>query len=194
MTTFNSIQDVFADQLGDLRSAENQLLDALPKMAQAAFDSELSDAFRTHHDQTVEHANRIQQIISSLHFDVPNEECEAMKGLIAEGEKVIEADGDEKVRDVALIAAAQRVEHYEIAAYGTARALADQFGLDDAKASPRRDARRGSTRRQATHQDRHRRTDRHRRQQGRRTLSRKNSGRLSSHPADKERQHRRDRR
>ena len=133
MATLNSIQDVFAEQLGDLRSAENQLIDALPKMAEAAFDSELSDAFRTHLDQTVEHANRIQQIINSLRFEIPNEECEAMKGLIAEGEKVIEADGDEKIRDVALIAAAQRVEHYEIAAYGTTRTLADQLGLSDAK-------------------------------------------------------------
>ncbi len=133
MATLNSIQDVFADQLGDLRNAETQLLDALPKMAEAAFDTELKHAFKTHLDETLEHSNRIQAIINSVDFDVPNEECEAMKGLIAEGEKVINADGDDKVRDVALIAAAQRVEHYEIAAYGTARTLADQLGLSDAK-------------------------------------------------------------
>jgi ferritin-like metal-binding protein YciE len=133
VTTLNSIQDVFADQLGDLRSAEKQLLDALPKMAEAAFDTELKHAFKTHLDETLEHSDRIQEIIDSVDFAVPGEECEAMKGLIAEGEKVIEADGDDKVRDVALIAAAQRVEHYEIAAYGTARTLADQLGLSDAK-------------------------------------------------------------
>jgi ferritin-like metal-binding protein YciE len=130
----NSITDVMGDQLGDLRSAEMQLIDALPKMAEAATDSELKSAFNTHLKQTREHFARLQEIIGSVDFAVPVEECEAMKGLIAEGEKVIKADGDDKVRDVALIAAAQRVEHYEIAAYGTARTLADELGLDDAKA------------------------------------------------------------
>jgi ferritin-like metal-binding protein YciE len=133
MTTLNSIQDVFADQLGDLRSAEMQLMEALPKMTEAAFDTELKHAFATHLNETKAHYRRLQEIISSVDFAVPTEECEAMKGLIAEGEKVIKADGDDKVRDVALIAAAQRVEHYEIAAYGTARTLADELGLDDAK-------------------------------------------------------------
>ena len=131
--TLDTISDVFADQLGDLRSAEAQLLDALPKMVQAATSTSLKDAFKTHLDQTLEHSNRIQEIINSLDFSVPQEQCEAMKGLIAEGERVIKEDGDGRVKDVALIAAAQRVEHYEIAAYGTARTLADQLGLGDAK-------------------------------------------------------------
>ena len=128
----NSITDVLGDQLGDLRSAEQQLLDALPKMADAAHDSELKTAFSNHYDQTKGHLGRLQEIIASADFSVPLEECEAMKGLIAEGEKIIDADGDADVRDVALIAAAQRVEHYEIAAYGTARTLAKELGLSDA--------------------------------------------------------------
>ncbi len=131
--TLDTISDVFADQLADLRSAEAQLLDALPKMVQAATSAALKDAFRKHLDQTLEHSNRIQEIINAVDFSVPQEQCEAMKGLIAEGEKVINEDGDGRVKDVALIAAAQRVEHYEIAAYGTARTLADQLGLGDAK-------------------------------------------------------------
>jgi ferritin-like metal-binding protein YciE len=128
----NSITDVMGDQLGDLRSAEQQLMEALPKMADAATDSELKTAFRDHYEQTKGHFRRLQEIIGSVDFGVPLEECEAMKGLIAEGEKVIKAEGDPDVRDVALIAAAQRVEHYEIAAYGTARTLAKELGLSDA--------------------------------------------------------------
>jgi ferritin-like metal-binding protein YciE len=130
----DSITDVMGDQLGDLRSAEQQLIEALPKMAEAASDSELKAAFRDHFEQTKGHFSRLQEIIGSVDFGVPTEQCEAMEGLIAEGEKVIEAEGDPDVRDVALIAAAQRVEHYEIAAYGTARTLAKELGLSDAQA------------------------------------------------------------
>jgi ferritin-like metal-binding protein YciE len=122
------------DQLGDLRSAEMQLMDALPKMEAAASDAELKTAFRNHYEETKGHFSRLQEIIGSVDFAVPTEQCEAMKGLIAEGEKVIKADGDPDVRDVALIAAAQRVEHYEIAAYGTARTLAKELGLSEAQA------------------------------------------------------------
>jgi ferritin-like metal-binding protein YciE len=122
------------DQLGDLRSAEMQLMDALPKMEAAASDAALKTAFKNHYEETKGHFSRLQEIIGSADFPVPMEECEAMKGLIAEGEKVIEAEGAPDVRDVALIAAAQRVEHYEIAAYGTARTLAQELGLTDAQA------------------------------------------------------------
>jgi len=128
----DSITDVMGDQLGDLRSAEQQLNEALPKMTEAATDAELKAAFSNHYEQTKGHLGRLQEIIASVDFAVPTEECEAMKGLIAEGEKVISAEGDPDVRDVALIAAAQRVEHYEIAAYGTARTLAKELGLSDA--------------------------------------------------------------
>jgi ferritin-like metal-binding protein YciE len=129
----NSITDVMGDQLGDLRSAEMQLMDALPKLANAATDSELKAAFENHLEETKGHFRRLQEIIAGVGFPVPTEECEAMKGLIAEGEKVIEAEGEPDVRDVALIAAAQRVEHYEIAAYGTAKTLAGELGLSEAR-------------------------------------------------------------
>jgi ferritin-like metal-binding protein YciE len=129
----NSITDVMGDQLGDLRSAEMQLIDALPKMAEAATESDLKSAFNNHLKQTREHFARLQEIIGSVDFAVPVEECEAMKGLIAEGEKVINAEGAPEVKDVALIAAAQRVEHYEISAYGTARTLAKELGLSQAE-------------------------------------------------------------
>jgi ferritin-like metal-binding protein YciE len=125
----DSIQDVFADQLGDLRSAETQLLDALPKMADAATDAGLKEAFRHHLEQTRVHVRRLDDIIGSVPVSVPDEPCEAMKGLIAEGEEIVNAGGRGSVKDVALIAAAQRVEHYEIAAYGTARALAKELDL-----------------------------------------------------------------
>jgi ferritin-like metal-binding protein YciE len=130
----DSITDVMGDQLGDLRSAEMQLMEALPKMEEAASDAALKAAFKNHYEETKGHFSRLQEIIGSADFPVPMEECEAMKGLVAEGEKIIEADGDPDVRDVALIAAAQRVEHYEIAAYGTARTLAKEIGLADAQA------------------------------------------------------------
>jgi ferritin-like metal-binding protein YciE len=128
----DSIQDVFADQLGDLRSAETQLLDALPKMEGAATDADLKEAFRHHLEQTRVHVRRLDEIIGSVPISVPNEQCEAMRGLIAEGDAIVKADGPGAVKDVALIAAAQRVEHYEIAAYGTARALAKELDLSDA--------------------------------------------------------------
>ncbi len=127
-----SLEDVFAEQIADLRSAENQLIEALPKMAEAASDGSLRDAFSQHLEETRGHAERIEQVIQQFGGSVPDEECKAMQGLIEEGSDVIEADGDPVARDTALIAAAQRVEHYEIAAYGTARTLAQQLELRDA--------------------------------------------------------------
>jgi ferritin-like metal-binding protein YciE len=128
----DSLQDVFADQLGDLRSAETQLIAALPKMRDAAYDAELKEAFADHLEETRGHLARLEDIVSVGELDVPDEECEGMKGLIREGEEIVQAGGPSLVKDVALIAAAQRVEHYEIAAYGTALALARQ--LDEADA------------------------------------------------------------
>ena len=126
-----SIQDVYAGHLADLRSAETQLVDALSEMADASSDKKLTQAFTNHLEETREHAQRIEQVISQFGGQVPDEECKAMKGLIEEGDDVISADGDPVARDTALIAAAQRVEHYEIAAYGTARTLAQQLELRD---------------------------------------------------------------
>ena len=128
----NSLNDVFAEQIADLRSAENQLIEALPKMADAASDSGLREAFTDHLEETREHAQRIEQVIGQFSGQVPDEECKAMKGLIEEGSDIIESGGDLVARDTALIAAAQRVEHYEIAAYGTARTLAQQLEMGDA--------------------------------------------------------------
>jgi ferritin-like metal-binding protein YciE len=128
----NSLEDVLADQLGDLRSAEEQLVEALPKVAAAAHSEELREAFQHHLEETRGHLQRLEEI-AAPGMTVPMETCEGMKGLLQEGEQIVSAEGDPLAKDAALIAAAQRVEHYEIAAYGTARTLADELGLEDAK-------------------------------------------------------------
>jgi len=130
---FNSLKDVLQEQLEDLHSAETQLVDALPKMAEAANHEPLREAFQHHLEETREHVKRVEDALGELAVGQPSEVCKGMQGLIAEGEEMIEMGGDPTAMDAALIAAAQRVEHYEIAAYGTARTLADQLGLDDAK-------------------------------------------------------------
>jgi ferritin-like metal-binding protein YciE len=128
-----SIEDVYAAQLGDLRSAEMQLIEALPAMADAASDRKLQQAFTQHLERTERHLERLEEIIASSPSPVPDDSCEAMRVLISEGNRIIQAEGPGEVKDVALIAAAQRVEHYEISAYGTARALADQLDQRDAR-------------------------------------------------------------
>jgi ferritin-like metal-binding protein YciE len=126
---FHSLKDVLQEQLEDLHSAEEQLVQALPKMAQAANDVELQGAFQQHLEETRGHLKRVEEALGELGVSRPSEECKAMKGLIAEGEELMRKDGDPIAKDAALIGAAQRVEHYEIAAYGTARQLADDCGL-----------------------------------------------------------------
>ena len=128
-----SLNDVLIHELKDLHSAETQLLDALPKMAQAASNDELRQAFEHHLDETRDHVSRLQDIFGQIGTSPSGEMCKGMQGLIKEGEETISAGGDSAAKDAALIAAAQRVEHYEIAAYGTARTLADELGIDDAK-------------------------------------------------------------
>jgi ferritin-like metal-binding protein YciE len=130
---FDSLQAVFDEQVNDLRSAEEQLVQALPKMARAAGSDELRKAFEEHLAQTRGHLERIDDIIATSGIALTGEVCAGMRGLIEEGSKVIEAGGDPAAKDAALIAAAQRVEHYEIAAYGTAATLADQLGNDHAQ-------------------------------------------------------------
>ena len=127
---FNSLNDVLQEQLEDLHSAETQLVGALPKMAQAASHEPLRDAFQHHLDETREHVSRVEEALGELGIAHPTEVCKGMQGLIAEGEEMIQMGGDPMASDAALIAAAQRVEHYEIAAYGTARQLADDCGFD----------------------------------------------------------------
>ena len=130
---FDSLQAVFDEQVNDLRSAEEQLVKALPKLANAASSDELRKAFEEHLAQTRGHLERINDIISTSGIAATGEVCQGMRGLIAEGSKVINASGDPMAKDAALIAAAQRVEHYEIAAYGTAATLADQIGNEHAQ-------------------------------------------------------------
>jgi ferritin-like metal-binding protein YciE len=127
---FNSLKDVLQEQLEDLRSAEEQLVVALPKMAHAAHHDELRQAFEHHHGETRGHLKRVDEALAELGISEPGEECQAMKGLIAEGEELMQKGGNPIAQDVALIGAAQRVEHYEIAAYGTARQLADDCGFE----------------------------------------------------------------
>jgi ferritin-like metal-binding protein YciE len=129
----DSLEDVLVHQLNDLYSAEDQLVEALPKMAEAASNAELKKAFQHHLEETRDHRDRIQEIFGQLGTRRNGEECKAMRGLIEEGEEVVEANGDPAAKDAALIAAAQRVEHYEIAAYGTARTLAGELDHGDAK-------------------------------------------------------------
>ena len=132
--TLKSFDDLYVMQLRDLHSAETQLLAALPKMAEAATHAELRQAFETHLTQTQRHVQRLEQIFQGLGKDPGGHTCAAMKGLVAEGQEVINANADDAVRDAGLIAAAQRVEHYEIAGYGTARTFAQQLGrADDAR-------------------------------------------------------------
>jgi ferritin-like metal-binding protein YciE len=128
----HSISDVFIQELRDIYSAENQLVDALPKMASAASFSELKEGFESHLKQTREQLTRLERIFEELGLDPGGESCEAMEGLISEGKDYISAEGDAAARDVGLISIAQKVEHYEISAYGTLRALAKYLGNSSA--------------------------------------------------------------
>ncbi|HTW94804.1 MAG TPA: ferritin-like domain-containing protein [Tepidisphaeraceae bacterium] len=131
MTEFNNLNDLFVQQLEDLYDAEKRLTDALPKMAQAATSPQLRQAFESHLAETRGHVNRLETVFSRLGKTPERETCAAMKGLIKEGEDMINAKGDPAVRDAGLIAAGQRVEHYEMAGYGTVRTFAQQLGLSD---------------------------------------------------------------
>jgi ferritin-like metal-binding protein YciE len=129
----DSLEDVLMHELNDLYSAEDQLVEALPQMAEASSNTELRNAFQQHLEETRDHRDRIQHIFGELGKRRTGVECEGMKGLIGEGEKIIKSNGDAAAKDAALIGAAQRVEHYEIAAYGTARTLAGELGMTDAE-------------------------------------------------------------
>ena len=130
---FNSLNDVLVEQLNDLYSAEQQLVVALPKVAAAANSSELREALQDHLEQTRGHVRRLEEIFTELGVRPASQPCEGMAGLIKEGEKIVAATGAPEALDAALIAGAQRVEHYEIAAYGTARTLAAELDLDSAE-------------------------------------------------------------
>jgi ferritin-like metal-binding protein YciE len=123
-----SLQDLFVDELKDLYSAEKQLVQALPKMVKAANSPALQEAFQSHLEETKNHVQRIEEIAAELDASAKGKKCVGMEGLIEEGKEIMQEDFEEGVIDVALIGAAQRVEHYEIAGYGTARALAETLG------------------------------------------------------------------
>ena len=128
----NSLKDLLVEQLRDLYDAEQRLVEALPKMADAATSPFLRQAFLDHLEETKNQVTRLEQAFSSIDKLAERQTCQAMKGLIAEGSEVIDAKGNELVKDAALIAAAQRVEHYEMAGYGAARTFAEQLGLTKA--------------------------------------------------------------
>ena len=127
----NTLQDLYIEELRDLYSAETQLLKALPKMAEAASAEELRAAFEEHLDQTKEHVERLNQVFQSLGTSGKGKKCKGMEGLIEEAEELIEEDADPDVLDAGLIAAAQRVEHYEIAVYGCVCTYAKLLGRDE---------------------------------------------------------------
>ena len=124
-----TLEELLTDELKDIYSAETQMIKALPKMIEAAEAGDLRLAFEDHLAETRRHAERIEQICEQLDVDPTGKKCLAMDGLINEGKEVLRSGMEPELMDVALIATAQRVEHYEIAAYGTARAHARQLGL-----------------------------------------------------------------
>jgi len=127
----NSLQDLYVEQLRDLYDAESQLIKALPKMAEAANSDDLRQGFEDHLDQTRGHVQRLETIFAKLSEKPRGEKC---KGMVKEGTEVLDEDMDENVKDAAIIATAQRVEHYEIAGYGTVRTFANLLGDREAAA------------------------------------------------------------
>ena len=130
--TIDNLRDLYIEQLEDLYSAEQQLIKALPKMAKAANSDELKSAFEDHLEQTKGHAQRIETIFEQMGEKLTAKKCKAMEGLVKEGSEVIEEDMVDGLKDAALIAAAQRVEHYEMAGYGCVKAYATRLGDDEA--------------------------------------------------------------
>ena len=128
-----TVHDLFVEELRDVYHAEKQLARALPKMAKAASSDKLRQAIELHKEQTDGQIERLEQVFESLDERKRGKRCEAMEGLIEEAQEIMEEVKSPEVRDVALIAAAQKVEHYEIASYGTLRALAEAMGHDDAE-------------------------------------------------------------
>ncbi len=131
-TEFKSFEDLFEQQIMDLYDAEHRITEALPKMADAASSSQLKQAFLSHLAETQQHVSRLEQIFGMVGQEPKREACAAMKGLLAEGDQMIKATAAPHIKDAALIAAAQRVEHYEMSGYGTARTFAQNLGHSEA--------------------------------------------------------------
>lgn len=128
----NNLKELYLDELRDLFDSEQQLIKALPKMAKAATSDDLRDGFEEHLEQTKEHARRLEQIFESMGEAPKGKKCKGMAGLISEGSQMLGEDFDGEVKDAGIISAAQRVEHYEIAAYGTVRDFANLMGDSEA--------------------------------------------------------------
>lgn len=127
----DTLQKLYVEELRDLYDAENQLLKALPKMAKAASSAELKQVFEDHLDETKEHVERLEDIFKGLDESPKGKTCKAMKGLVEEASEIIEVEGEESILDAGIIAAAQKVEHYEIASYGTVCAWAKLLGEEE---------------------------------------------------------------
>ena len=127
------LHKLFLDELADIYNAEQQLTKALPKMAKAAQSDELRDALEQHLEETEEHISRLEQVAESLNETLKKKTCKAMKGLIEEGEEIVKEQKDSSALDAGIIAACQKVEHYEIAGYGSATKWADVIGRNDIK-------------------------------------------------------------
>jgi ferritin-like metal-binding protein YciE len=128
----NELHELFLDELADIYNAEQQLTKALPKMAKAAESDELRQAFEQHLEETQQHIQRLEQVVETLDESLKRKTCKAMKGLLEEGDELMQELKDSSALDAGLIAAAQKVEHYEIATYGTLCAWAEQMGHDEA--------------------------------------------------------------
>src|ERR1700727_431372 len=126
-----SLKKLYIDELRDLYNAETQLVKALPKMAKASSNDQLREAFENHLRETSEHVSRLEQIFEQLEEKASGKKCLGMEGLVKEGTETMKEDYEEAVKDAAIIGAAQRVEHYEIAGYGTVKALAELLGEDE---------------------------------------------------------------
>jgi ferritin-like metal-binding protein YciE len=128
----NTLDELLVDELRDLLDAEKQLVKALPRMAKAASSQELKSAFQEHLEQTKGQVARLEQVFELIGQKARGKPCKAMQGLVAEGQETMQEEGADEILDLALIGAAQRVEHYEMAAYGTARAIAKALGNQEA--------------------------------------------------------------
>ena len=128
-----TLEDLFVHELKDIYHAEKQLVKALPKLAKASSSADLRSGFEQHLEETKGQVERLEQVFRSLEIAARGVKCEAMEGLIEEGGEVLDGDFDDNVRDAALIAAAQKVEHYEIATYGTLACFAKQLGHVEAE-------------------------------------------------------------
>jgi ferritin-like metal-binding protein YciE len=128
----DNLRKLYVEELRDLYNAENQLVKALPKMAKGASSDELKQAFENHLEQTEGHVERLEDIFKNLNESPKGKTCHAMKGLVEEGSEMLDQDGEDSVLDAGIIAAAQKVEHYEIASYGTVRTFAEILGENEA--------------------------------------------------------------